>query len=305
MSPAMQAQRVFLPDGRMHLQHGPIDIVIGAEGEARAVAAAHEAAWQRFGEVLSELVGELPALRQPVGVHCPVSGPIARRMWLACRPFASSFITPMAAVAGSVAQELVTFYETEGIERAWVNNGGDVALALAPGRSVRIGLFSDLDRLDARQLVEGLALDGHFEVMHASPVRGVATSGWRGRSASLGIADSVTALSRTAAEADAAATMLANAVNVDDERIVRRPAHTLRDDCDLGDRLVTVQVPLLGRETATRAVDAGLRRARELQAAGLIWSCAISCQGVVATLDAAGPRHERLSQAGHALLAAA
>ena len=33
----MQAQRARLPDGRWHLQHGPIDLVIGAEGEPDAV----------------------------------------------------------------------------------------------------------------------------------------------------------------------------------------------------------------------------------------------------------------------------
>jgi len=44
----MHAQRALLADGRWHFQHGPIDLVIGAEGEAGAVEAAHAAAWSRF-----------------------------------------------------------------------------------------------------------------------------------------------------------------------------------------------------------------------------------------------------------------
>lgn len=284
----MVAQRSELSPGRWHFQHGPMDIVLEAEGEIRAVAAAHEAAWRRFGPLLGELVAELPTLRRPVVGPCPLQGRVARRMWQACRPFRDRFITPMAAVAGAVAQELISFYECEGIARAWVNNGGDIALYLASGQSVRVGLFSDLARLDVQQLREGITVDGRFEVGESTPVRGIATSGWRGRSYSLGIADSVTVLAATAAQADAAATVIANAVNLDDARIVRRPANSLKDDSDLGDMAVTVEVPVLPADAVRRALATGLAQARQLQLRGLIHACALACQGqVVTTGDAA------------------
>lgn len=270
----MQAQRALLPGGRWHFQHGPIDIVIGADGDVAALTAAHEAAWQRFQTVLPELVAELPTLRLPVRGPCPLQGVVARRMWNACRPHHSAFITPMAAVAGSVAQELIGAYARDGIARAWVNNGGDIALHLAPGASLRVGLFADLARLDPTDI----CVDGHFDVDHAMPVRGVATSGWRGRSFSLGIADSVTVLARTAAQADAAATMIANAVNVTDARIRRAPANALKDDSDLGEIDVTVDVPPLPPELVQRALQAGQRRARELQRDGLIHAAVLVCQ---------------------------
>ncbi|EJL88123.1 hypothetical protein PMI15_00863 [Polaromonas sp. CF318] len=275
----MNAQRTQLPDGRWHFQHGPMDIVIGANGSPAAVEAAHEQAWQRFGGILGELVRELPVLRQPVQGPCPLSGPVARRMWHACRPYRSGFITPMAAVAGAVAQELVACYAANGITRAWINNGGDIALHLAPSQSVRIGLYADIDRLGVDEILHGMQTDGQFEVDSALPVRGVATSGWRGRSFSLGIADSVTVLARTAAEADAAATVIANAVDVADARIQRRPACELKDDSDLGTIPVTVEVPPLEPELVGRALHAGLRRAQTLRAAGLIWSAVLVCQG--------------------------
>ena len=269
----MQAQRQRLAADRWHFQHGPIDIVIGAEGEPSAVAHAHEAAWQRFTTILQELVAELPALRQPVYGSCPVSGAIARRMWLACHPYRAGYITPMAAVAGAVAQELIACYERMGIARAWVNNGGDIALHLAAGQSARVGLFSDLARFDpARTGAQ-------------RPVRGIATSGWRGRSFSLGIADSVTVLAATAAQADAAATVIANAVNVVDERIVRRPARDLKDDSDLGTIPVTVDVPPLPEAQVRSALRAGQRRARELHAAGLVWTALLVCQGRALSLE--------------------
>ena len=283
----MQAQRALLDPGRWHFQHGPIDIVIGAEGDAAAVASAHEAAWSRFQTVLPELVAELRTLRLPVRGPCALQGVIARRMWHACRPFHSQFITPMGAVAGSVAQELVAFYQREGISRAWVNNGGDIALHLASGASVKVGLFADLARFDPSQAT--LQTDGHFEVRAAMAVRGIATSGWRGRSFSLGIADSVTVLARSAAMADAAATVIANAVNVNDARIQRRPANQLKDDSDLGEIEVTVDVPPLEEATAQRALQAGERRARELQRDGLIHSAVLVCQHRLARVEALVP----------------
>ncbi|MEJ8822113.1 UPF0280 family protein [Variovorax humicola] len=274
----MTAQRTALDSHRWHWSHGPIDIVAEAYGDPAAVADAHEAAWQRFGAVLGELVGELRLLRQPVGTDCVLRGPIARRMWNACAPFRPAFITPMAAVAGSVAQELIGFYQRPGIERAWLNNGGDIALHLAPGQSARVGLFADISRFDLRDAGRVVNVDGSFDVTADMPVRGVATSGWRGRSFSLGIADSVTVLAATSAQADAAATVIANAVDVQDAGIHRRPASECKDDTDLGDIPVTVGVDMLAAAQVRRALDAGAARAHALQQAGLIFSAVLVCQ---------------------------
>jgi ApbE superfamily uncharacterized protein (UPF0280 family) len=283
----MHATRARLADGRWHFQHGPIDLVIGGEGEPGAVEAAHAAAWARFQTVLPELVAELRALRLPVRGPCPLQGVVARRMWQACRPFHSQFITPMAAVAGAVAQEIVARYDHPGVDRAWVNNGGDIALHLAPHASVRVGLFADLARFEP---AEGAPrIDGDFAVTADLPVRGIATSGWRGRSFSLGIADSVTVLARTAAMADAAATIIANAVNVDDPRIARRPANRLKDDSDLGDIPVTVDVPQLDAAQVQAALQAGATRARALQRDGLIHSALLVCQHRALGVEAMAP----------------
>ena len=287
----MSAERRLLsrPDGLpcWHFQHGPIDLVIVAEGDAPAVADAFDAAWRRFESVLCELVGELPTLRRAVAGPCLVQGVIARRMWQACAPFRAGFITPMAAVAGAVAQELIACFERGPIRRAWVNNGGDIALHLAPGASVKVGLFADLARFDPA--ASSLRTDADFIVHAALPVRGIATSGWRGRSFSLGIADSVTVLALTAAQADAAATVIANAVNVVDVRIERCAANALKDDSDLGDIEVTVGVPVLDGAQVDGALQAGRLRALELQCAGLIHSAVLVCQGRFVGVDSLQP----------------
>ncbi len=274
----MAAQRTQLADGRWHFQHGPIDIVIGANGQASALEAAHADAWCRFASILDELVSELALLRAPLAGECPLQGVIARRMWQACLPYAESFITPMAAVAGAVAQELIACYERSGVTRAWVNNGGDIALHLASDQSLRVGIYADLGRFDLAQLRDGIGTDAQFEIASSMPVRGVATSGWRGRSFSLGIADSVTVLARDAAAADAAATVIANAVNMMDPRITRRPACDVKDDSDLGLIPVTVDVAPLEPDLVAQALQAGLMCAQTLRVSGLIWSAALVCQ---------------------------
>ena len=273
-----------LPQGRRHFQHGPIDIIAYAEGDPVSVAHAHETAWQRFGQILPELVQELADLRKPVQGAGTFKGPIAQSMWRACKDClikldADAFLTPMAAVAGSVAQDLSTCYQAAGIKRAWVNNGGDIALHLTEDTAVSIGLFADLARLDEQQLVSGIQTDAMFEVKYGMGIRGVATSGWRGRSFSLGIADSVTVFAASASQADAAATLIANAVDVADARIKRQPANALKDDSDLGQRLVTVAVPELGQEEIHEALEAGLKKAHTLRQNGLICACVLSCQG--------------------------
>jgi hypothetical protein len=286
----MQAQRQALDPQRWHFQHGPIDLVIQADGDAAGVQAAHAAAWDAFQTMLPDLVRELAQLRlavQPTSPN-PMRGAIARSMWQACAPLArpcpthpEGFITAMAAVAGAVAQAVLAFYQGPGIERAWVNNGGDIALHLTPDASVRIGLVSDIARAWGASPLSDLVLDGSLHISADMPVRGIATSGWRGRSQSLGIADSVTVLAASAAHADAAATLIANAVNVDDPRIVRRPANQLRDDADLGPRLVTVDVPPLSPAHIERALARGLAFAHQLQAQGLIHAALLCCQGQI------------------------
>ena len=281
----MAAQRSPLSEGRWHFQHGPIDLVIGASGEPAAFALAHQFAWQRFQTVLDELVAELPVLRQAIPGQdalpsVPVRGAVARRMWHACAPFRAGFITPMAAVAGAVAQELIACYQRPGIDRAWVNNGGDIALHLTPGQSLRVGLLANLDSMAAALAgPAGLRTDAQATLEYGLPVRGIATSGWRGRSFSLGIADSVTVLAANAAQADAAATVVANAVNAQHPAIVRQPACTLRDDSDLGALLVTRDVPALPPDLVHAALAAGLAQAQALQQAGLLWSATLACQG--------------------------
>ena len=104
----MSAIAARLGDGRLHLQHGPIDLIIETFGAAGEVERAYGQAIARFGDILLTLVSELPILRRPVGDAYPLlHGPVARRMAEAVWPHRAVYITPMAAVAGAVADEML------------------------------------------------------------------------------------------------------------------------------------------------------------------------------------------------------
>ncbi len=295
------AQAALLADGRrLHLQHGPIDIVAEAFGDAEERRLAYRQAAMRFETILAELVAELARLRQPItarrsgatsggrpwepGEGLAVDGPVARRMVAAVWPYRRHYVTPMAAVAGAVADEvLAAMLAGRRLARAYVNDGGDIALHLAPGERLTAGLVAN---------PEVPALDGRLELDHAMPVRGLATSGWRGRSFSLGIADAVTALASSAALADAAATLIANAVDCDHPAIARSPANLLRDDTDLGDLLVTVDVGALPGPAIDRALAAGARRAEAFRRAGLIFGASLVLQGRARVVGPLRANHE-------------
>ncbi len=264
-----------LPDGRrLHLRHGPIDIVAEAFGPGARREAAYRALADAFRGLLEELVAELPLLRRPVTglAEMPrARSPVARRMVEAVWPHRDLYVTPMAAVAGAVADHLLTaMIAVEGLSKAYVNNGGDIALALAAGTALRCLAVGRLEAAEADLLVEIRAED---------PVRGIATSGRCGRSFTLGIADAVTVLAATAAAADAAATLIADAVDLDHPAIRRRPARELDPDSDLGTLPVTVEVGALEPEAVEAALDAGAACARRMLEAGTIAAAALRLRG--------------------------
>ncbi|WP_426034708.1 UPF0280 family protein [Cypionkella sp. TWP1-2-1b2] len=266
MGAVVGATARLLPDGeRLHLQHGPIDLIIGAEG---AREAAFEAARARFETILDELVAELALLRRAVG-DWP-AGVVARRMVSAVRPYGAQFVTPMAAVAGAVAEEVLAAMVAAGpLSRAYVNNGGDIAFHLSQGERFRMAVAG----------LDGAAL-GRIDVGFADAARGVATSGWGGRSFSLGIADAVTVLAASAAEADVAATMICNAVDLPGCAAVERArADSLQPDSDLGARLVTVSVGALSADEVALALGRGVAVAEGICGRGLAVSVALFLKG--------------------------
>ena len=265
----MRPNACLLPGDRLHLQHGPSDLILWVEG---AQDQAYRAAAKRFETIIAEVVAELSDLRAMLSpLARRPKGAVARRMFDACQPFAAeTYVTSMAAVAGTIADEiLATMVHSADVSRAYVNNGGDIALHLSPGTCFRTAIKSH----------DGADL-GQLEIAAEDGIGGIATSGRHGRSLSLGIADSVTVLACSAATADVAATLVANAVDLPNHpAITRHPASQIREDSDLGDIEVTVGCGQLSATEKMLALSAGQARAAAYQAKGLLSGAALFLQG--------------------------
>ena len=215
-------------DNRLFLQHGPTNIVIEALGIDKNLAYVN--AKNYFETLLEELVLDLTLLKKEVVLNRKFNNKISQSMQDATERFIPSFITPMAAVAGSIADNIlkVLINDTH-LEKAYVNNGGDISFYLNENQTMKGNLAAIPNMIT--------------EIKHKNSSRGIATSGWRGRSFSLGIADSVTVLADNAAMADAAATMIANSVNIKNHPlIIKKPAEEIYEDSDLKNLMVTVEV---------------------------------------------------------------
>lgn len=268
-------QAYILQDSnRLHLQHGPIDLIVGVDRFHRD---AFELARARFATILDELTAELSQLRAEMTGPFISHGfsPIGERMVAACQTHAAQhFVTPMAAVAGAVADEvLAAMVSHMSLSKAYVNNGGDVAIHLANGARFK----TLISAYDGTQL-------GHINIkchqQSQMKIGGIATSGLHGRSFSLGIADSVTVLARTASEADVAATLIANAIDLpDSDKIQRTRANMLDPDSDLGDRKVVIHCEPLERAEVAKALNNGLHVATSMHNEGKIVSAALFLQG--------------------------
>tara|TARA_B100000989_G_scaffold257980_1_gene207724 strand:- start:510 stop:1541 length:1032 start_codon:yes stop_codon:yes gene_type:complete len=302
------ARAQWLDDGRLHLHHGPIDLVIGADGAPDAVRQACSAAIDSFATVLEELVSEIALLRTPIDrIACCPSGCVAARMWAATIPHAdiyrdANYVTAMASVAGAVADEILSVMRgTADLDRIYVNNGGDIALYLHPAAATvphyTVGICADPDAvlwsdvnpdvLAGDQVARPVpnAFAGTIKIAAADHIGGIATSGWKGRSHSLGVADLVTVLAPTAAAADVAATLIANAVWPDDNNktdlpgVHRQPANVLAPDSDLGSRLVTVHVDCLPDNVIIKALRRGAGVAEDMRQSGHISAAYAVVQG--------------------------
>ena len=263
---------------RLHIQHGPTDLVIDADGPDRLIL--FEAALDAMRDVLSGLADELPRLRAPWDAQDPPSGPVAMRMHAACSVAGDRFVTPMAAVAGAIADHVLSAMlahpHAATASKISVNNGGDIAFWTGDGAVTRAAI--------AGPEGGGLILHGPTEW------RGMATSGQGGRSLSPGIADSVTVLGKCAATADVAATLIAGSVDCPGAAGVERvPARDLDPDSDLGDRLVTVALPQLGPAQIDGALAAGGDLARHMMKGGQIAGAVMELQGRIAVIGLDDP----------------
>jgi ApbE superfamily uncharacterized protein (UPF0280 family) len=265
---------------------GPMTLTISAwaGGQARPVAAAQTA--RQALRLLAVLADFQNYLKRPIS-ELPPDRPapsVVKRARDAAQAVGRG-LTPLAAVAGAVADELSEVALELGADKVIVNNGGDIALRLTPGQTAQMGLRAFPAKDHATEQGPEAPLLGRLNISDGDGIGGVATSGWGGRSFSLGLADAVSVWAASAALADAAATALGNAVTAEIDGVTRQPASEIDPASDLGDVLVTTEVPELSPEERAAALAAGREEALRLRQEGNLIGCLIALQGDYALLD--------------------
>ncbi len=252
-----------LPGGSVLVECGPMRLVISAwvgrvpqPGEALAAAS-------KAIEFLEEVASQRERLSGPwrqldrLGLSA-----IPLEMLESVALVGDDDLTPMASVAGAIADAVATFLVARGMTKVIVDNGGDLAIRIGdPQERVRVGVRSKVDRRDLDKI---LVLTGQ------RPSWGVATSGLGGRSLTRGIAWSATAIAENGALADAAATSLANSTWVEWSGIERKKACELDPQSDIGELEVTVKIGELPPDVASLGLRKGVEKARLLMERGAI-----------------------------------
>ena len=200
--------------------------------------------------------------------------PLGNKMLESVQSVGDTALTPMAAVAGTIADGVADFLFSRGMPKVIVNNGGDIAVRLVAPHSVRVGLREDVET-EVISRVISLMLSSE----NARASFGIATSGLGGRSLTCGIASAATVIAKTASLADAAATAVANASFVDYPGVVRQPAETIDPQTDIPGIPVTVQVQDLDPETRMEAISRSLALAEKLAKQGTILGGMVAVDG--------------------------
>ncbi len=261
----------MLAGGAVMIECGPMRLVIAARiGKVaqpqQALVAADEAV-----KFLEGVAAARPFLGRDYRERmAQVTDPLAMKMIASVQEVGDADLTPMAAVAGTIADAVADFLLQRGMTRVLVDNGGDIAIRNCEGEPVTVGIRPQVDR---RSVSHAVVLEPERAAW------GVATSGMGGRSLTRGILEAATIIAADAACADAAATAVANASCIADGAVVRQPAETIDPHTDIAGFDVTVKVAPLAEESKQQAIDQALRRAEELIDNRIILGAFVACQG--------------------------
>ena len=194
-------------------------------------------------------------------------------------------MTPMAAVAGSIADGVAAFLRQRGMTRVIVNNGGDIAIRTSQGESVNVGVRPDL----SHDVINHVITLGDERVSW-----GVATSGLEGRSLTRGVASAATAIAGSASMADAAATSIANASYIEDESVIQKLAGELDAQTDIPGIAVTIQAGPFSDENKELALSRAMMRADALIEKKMIFGAYVVVDGKEAMTDFVRQRLNRI-----------
>ncbi|MEA4847565.1 MAG: hypothetical protein VB106_10075 [Clostridiaceae bacterium] len=264
-------------NGEVLVDYGPVTIVIKAKIKNEPYTEAAITGANAAIDLLNQLIPSLDEARKFISCISNSSKAaqpaVLRTMMDSVAMLHEKDFTPMAAVAGTFS-DFVKYRILEcGADYVVVNNGGDISFQLPPlSDEFRAGIISDLS----------LGKVTHAVKIIDRGIKGIATSGFGGRSLTKGIASAVTVLASTGSLADAAATSIANATNCEDASIERCLAEEIDYFTDIKGAIVTKSIGNLKGEKIETAVKSGLIRASELYNQEVIKGCVIFLKNYMA-----------------------
>ncbi len=259
----------------MLIDIGPATLVLKGEKDGREYTFDRAAVAARVEAILTDIRECLPVLKERAWrIKKPGALPsVAKKMIAAALAIDAETLTPMAAVAGAVADELKEFLKEDGLEFISVNNGGDIAVHNGFKKQVTVGI-GDIRKSNASPYLLRIAGLADF---------GVATSGFGGRSLTLGVADMVSVVALSPPVADAAATFICNNTSLEDPSIVRRRAADIDPLTDIPEEFVTVQIGPLSTQRVREALARGQAAAERLKREGRISEAVLLMRGETAS----------------------
>jgi ApbE superfamily uncharacterized protein (UPF0280 family) len=205
---------------------------------------------------------------------------LALCMVTSVRAIGDEDLTPMAAVAGTIADAVADWLFKREMTKVIIDNGGDISIRLKGDERVIVGIRPSVTSHHISHLVR---LDAGRNAW------GVTTSGVGGRSFTKGIASAVTVLAANASVADAASTAIANACIVEDNSIIQLPAEKVDPDSDLAGTNVTTEVGSLSSKKISMAIAIAQRKADYLAQKGVIIGAFIALKGQFVITDGMQP----------------
>lgn len=235
-----------LEDGKVFVDHGPVSMVITAREGSRMLTELAAESFPVICRALGELADALPILRlYPDKIRGKMSPGLPDQMVRAVRAVKEPTLTPMAAVAGAMADLVADYLEARGAATVIVNNGGDIALRIHERQGVRMGIVTDIGRGQTDEIVTIHEEDG---------IGGVCTSGLGGRSLTRGIANGVTVFSKRCIQADACATHIANCSYIRSPQVVTKKAGEADPSSDIPDLDIVTDVGVLIAEEIRQGI---------------------------------------------------
>lgn len=256
------------------MEYGPILMVIEAYSSGNALTEAAVAGGHKAIDLLNELTNYLPVAKKMLPLNLSHSYPrILNNMIETVKMLNEENYTPMAVVAGVISDMVKNEVIKNGAKTVIVNNGGDIAIEIEEGHNLKVGIIKDLTTRECNHIIR---------LSSSSKIKGIATSGFGGRSLSKGVADAVTVFASNCSLADAAATSIANATYCASSEIKRCKAEELDYQSDLKGFLVTCYVGTLDKASINKAINNGLKRAKQLFNEGMIYGSVIYLKNRVA-----------------------